>query len=136
MLVPRFKIKVSVLPNKSIDDFKNMLAAGATEPWSKLDGLRNKYFTLFGKNHGAGFYTWTSKHAMEKYMKSELWQGMDQQAHLKDLSYKIYEILEGGVCCTDLGAWPRAEKSMFGDAMDFVNKTGYEMEKTYDKTAK
>jgi hypothetical protein len=136
MLVPRFKIKKSVLPNKSLDDFRGMLAGGATESWSKIDGLRNKYFTIFDEKWGAGFYSWTSKHAMEKYMKSEIWEGMSHQPHLKNLSYKIYEILEGGACCTDLGEWPRAEKSLLGDATAMFNKYGKEAEKAYDKTAK
>ena len=30
MLVPRFKIKTEVLPNKSLDAFRGMLASGAT----------------------------------------------------------------------------------------------------------
>ena len=56
-----------------MDDFRGLLASGATEPWSYLDGLRNKYFTLYGDDQGAGFYTWTSKDSLETYMKSELW---------------------------------------------------------------
>jgi hypothetical protein len=109
MLVPRFKIKVEVLPNQSIDHFKTVIAEGGTYPWSKLDGLRNKYFTFFGQNQGAGFYTWKTKDAMEKYMKTVLWEGMSQQPHLTELTYKIYEVLEASACCFDLGTWPRAD---------------------------
>jgi hypothetical protein len=107
MLEPRFKIKTEVLPNKSMDDFRGMLASGATQPWSTLKGLRNKYFTLYGNDQGAGFYTFTNKADLDTYMKSELWAGMSQQGHLCDLSHRVCEILEGGICCTDLGSWPQ-----------------------------
>jgi hypothetical protein len=76
MLEPRFKIKVKVLPNKSLDDFRGILKSGGTAPWSNIDGLRNKYFTLYGNKQGAGFYTFTNKIDLIKYMNSELWAGM------------------------------------------------------------
>jgi hypothetical protein len=106
MLIPRFHIKPEVCP---LDAFRGMLAGGATAPWAGLPGLRNKYFTLYGEeNMGAGFYTWTSKAALDEYLKSELWAGMAQQPHLDNLTFKVCEILEGGECCTDLGCWPDA----------------------------
>lgn len=109
MLEPRFKIKTKVLPNKSMDDFKGMLASGATQPWASVAGLRNKYFTLWGDSMGAGFYSFKSKKEVDAYMKSELWAGMGQMPHIGDLSFKLCEILEGGECCTDLGQWPQAK---------------------------
>jgi len=80
-LIPRFHIKVEVVGN--LDNFRGMLAGGATAPWADVSGLRNKYFTLYGNDDmGAGFYTFTSKAKMEEYMKTELWAGMAQQPHL------------------------------------------------------
>lgn len=68
MLEPRFKIKVEVLPNKSLDDFRGILKSGGTQPWVGIPGLRNKYFTLYGDNMGAGFYSFTNKVDLIKYM--------------------------------------------------------------------
>jgi hypothetical protein len=91
LLVPRFHIKPEVV---SLDDFKGMLAEGATAPWTDLPGLRNKYFTLYGKdNMGAGFYTFTSRERLDDYLKTNLWAGMTQQPHLDNLTYKVCEIL-------------------------------------------
>jgi hypothetical protein len=107
MLEPRFKIKTKVLPNNSLDDFRGILKAGGTQPWSNVEGLRNKYFTLYGRKQGAGFYTFTNKIDLVKYMNSDLWKNMSDQPHLKNLTHKVCEILEGGACCTDLGTWPQ-----------------------------
>ena len=78
-----------------------------TSSWRGIPGLRNKSFTLHGKqNKGALFYTWTNEKDMKEYLESPLWRDMSKLKHFTDMTYSICEILEGSECCMELLDWP------------------------------
>ena len=65
LLVRSFDIDYDKLPvdEKSEEGYRAMTASGTTEPWSKVPGLRNCYFTLGpdGTHCHAGFYVFMTK---------------------------------------------------------------------------
>jgi hypothetical protein len=73
-------------------------------------------------------------------MSGELWHSMPKQPHLEDLTHLVYEILEGGESCTDLGSWNgHHEKSSFdsitGSISSFAKSTASHVETGYKSTA-
>jgi hypothetical protein len=95
---------------RDLDSFRKHAREGAFEPWSHVHGLRSKVFWLHPEtNTTGGFYTFFNRHALDKYMESELWHSMKKIPFLHDVEYEIHENLPGGELCADMGTWKHSK---------------------------
>jgi hypothetical protein len=79
-------------------------------PWSHAKGLRNKIFWLHEEsNTTGGLYTFTSRYAIDEYMKTDLFASMNQIPFLCNVKFEVHENLGGGELCADLGVWPASK---------------------------
>lgn len=95
-------------PTKKEDLYGFMSAAGMGYPknFGDLEGLRGKYFAYDESiDHCYGFYTFVDQASLDKYMASELFTKQGEAPHIKELTYKVHEVLPGTEFAMDLGAW-------------------------------
>ena len=91
---------------KDLVSFREHAKGGAFEPWSHIKGLRNKVFWLNPEDHTTGgFYTFYSRHHLECYLKSDLFESMKKVPFMTDVEFEIHENLAGSELCADIGVW-------------------------------
>jgi hypothetical protein len=91
---------------KDLVSFREHAKGGAFEPWSHIKGLRNKVFWLNPEDHTTGgFYTFFSRHHLECYLKSDLFESMKKVPFMTDVEFEIHENLAGSELCADIGVW-------------------------------
>ena len=79
---------------------------GYPAQFGELEGLRGKYFAYDASiDHCYGFYTFINQASLDKYMASDLFKKQGEAPHIKELSFKVQEVLPGTESSIDLGEW-------------------------------
>jgi len=79
---------------------------GYPAQFGELEGLRGKYFAYDASiDHCYGFYTFVDQASLDTYMASDLFKLQGDPPHVKELSFKVHDVLPGTEACVDLGEW-------------------------------
>ena len=105
-----FKTGIEGLPTCKEDLYGFMAAPpngmGYPAQFGELEGLRGKYFAYdAGIDHCYGFYTFVDQASLDKYMASDLFKLQGDPPHIKELTYKVHDVLPGTEASIDLGEW-------------------------------
>ena len=92
---------------KDIGDMKAMLGdGGVTGLWSKIEGLRHKYFTYNDKKDiVCGVYVFYTQDALDKYMASDLFKSHETLPHFSKVTAQVLDVMPGTELCIEQTSW-------------------------------
>jgi len=97
---------------KSLDDLKKLLGdGGATGMWTKVEGLRHKYFVYDEKTDVCcGVYVFYNENSLKKYIDSELFKmhNPTSMPHFSKVEYEVLDVMPGTELAIERTQWPHS----------------------------